>query len=265
MPPSLTAREFQCRMCLQIHAGYAARCTACGSWDSYVDATQITGRPSVPAPLNTFEGAGGLKMQTGIPQLDAALSGGFMPGLPVILLGEYGLGKSTLALQAAFWIGVRAKRQSLYVSGEEGGAQVLERCRRIGLTPEWIYFTNPADLGNIRRHLMGGARPPLIVIDSLQCLDDASGKGRDETRQWRAFKQLLALAGAAKAATLILSQVNARGNVKGGPRYGHEVDAILKLCGAENSPQRQLFTLKNRNGKSKDAPKILTMTAEGLR
>jgi DNA repair protein RadA/Sms len=260
-------QQYQCRNCLHtIQGKWQARCQACGCWESFVSGNLGDGQPAVAKPLSTYEGQQGGKIQTGIPQLDFALCGGFVPGMTSILIGEYGLGKSTLALQAAFWIGVRAKRQSLYVSGEEGGAQVLERCNRLGLNGGWIQFVNPADVGAVRRYLMTGARPPFIVVDSLQCLDDPLAKGRDERRQWRAFKGLMALCHASKAASLVLSQVNARGRVKGGPAYAHEADgAVLKIHGQENSPVRNLEVLKNRDGKSKFPVPAMLMTAEGLK
>ncbi|OFK23305.1 DnaB-like helicase C-terminal domain-containing protein [Olsenella sp. HMSC062G07] len=65
-------------------------------------------------------------VRTGVPPLDAVLSGGLRPGVHV-LGGEPGAGKSALALQVALMAAQRGNR-SLYVSLEMDWAQCRSRC-----------------------------------------------------------------------------------------------------------------------------------------
>lgn len=67
-----------------------------------------------------------MPVPTGIPDLDAALCGGMVPGVHV-LGGEPGAGKSALALEVATLAALRGVR-ALYVSLEMGAAQCRARC-----------------------------------------------------------------------------------------------------------------------------------------
>ena len=51
-------------------------------------------------------------------ELDAVLGGGLSAGSLVLLSGEPGIGKSTLALQMSEWYASR-NQEVLYISGEE--------------------------------------------------------------------------------------------------------------------------------------------------
>lgn len=64
--------------------------------------------------------------------LDRVLGGGIVEGGVVLIGGDPGIGKSTLLLQAldAYQ---RVGLPTLYVTGEESGAQVALRSRRLGL------------------------------------------------------------------------------------------------------------------------------------
>src|SRR5438046_1420790 len=68
---------------------------------------------------------------TGIEELDRVLGGGIVVGGVVLIGGDPGIGKSTLLLQALD--SLQAQMPTLYVTGEESGAQVALRSRRLGL------------------------------------------------------------------------------------------------------------------------------------
>ena len=59
------------------------------------------------------------------------LGGGIVEGGVVLIGGDPGIGKSTLLLQALDGL-QRAGVPTLYVTGEESGAQVALRSRRLG-------------------------------------------------------------------------------------------------------------------------------------
>jgi KaiC/GvpD/RAD55 family RecA-like ATPase len=69
---------------------------------------------------------------TGMSELDRVLGGGMVEGGVVLIGGDPGIGKSTLLLQALDAL-QRAGLSTLYVTGEESGAQVALRSRRLGL------------------------------------------------------------------------------------------------------------------------------------
>jgi DNA repair protein RadA/Sms len=71
-----------------------------------------------------------LRCSTGIGEFDRVLGGGLVTG-SVVLIGDPGIGKSTLLLQTATHI---AENQSvLYITGEESLSQVAMRAKRLGL------------------------------------------------------------------------------------------------------------------------------------
>ena len=64
----------------------------------------------------------------GIRTVERVLGGGIVPGSMILLGGEPGIGKSTLALQ----IPLRCKGlRTLYVSGEESPRQIKLRAMRL--------------------------------------------------------------------------------------------------------------------------------------
>src|SRR5919106_4296337 len=118
--------RYVCGSCGTWHAKWSGRCDACGEWNSLIE--EAASKP-VPKGLRaagrTLElvGLRGTtatppRLATGIEELDRVLGGGLVEGSAILIGGDPGIGKSTLALQAGAAPppggGTRA-----YVSGEE--------------------------------------------------------------------------------------------------------------------------------------------------
>src|SRR5262245_37274780 len=128
-----------CSACGTQHARWVGRCTGCGSWDTVVEeptgdaaaarpdllAADPKGGPAKVVPLRDVDASAAPRVPTGVGELDRVLGGGLVPGSVVLLGGEPGVGKSTLALQLARAVGERAP--VLYVTGEESLEQVRLR------------------------------------------------------------------------------------------------------------------------------------------
>ncbi|MCK7538137.1 MAG: AAA family ATPase [Marinilabiliales bacterium] len=69
------------------------------------------------------------RITTGIGEADRILGGGMVKGSLILMGGEPGIGKSTLALQIA--LASSSRKKVLYVSGEESEGQVKLRAKRL--------------------------------------------------------------------------------------------------------------------------------------
>ena len=87
---------------------------------------------SAVATLADIEAQDVARTPTGQEELDRVLGGGLVAGGVVLIGGDPGIGKSTLLLQAMDGL-QRGGMSTLYVTGEESGAQVALRSRRLGL------------------------------------------------------------------------------------------------------------------------------------
>ena len=103
---------FACQSCGQESPRWLGKCPGCGSWNSFVEETSIA-KPAqdtqrgilenseAPVLLDEAESGGEKRFMTGIKELDRVLGGGVVVGSVTLIGGDPGIGKSTLALQAA--------------------------------------------------------------------------------------------------------------------------------------------------------------------
>jgi DNA repair protein RadA/Sms len=105
------------------------------------------------------------RQPTGIDELDRVLGGGIVAGGVVLIGGDPGIGKSTLLLQALDALSRRMK--TLYVTGEESGAQVALRSRRLGLDASAVRVMAEIQLEKITAAI-DAEQPAVCVVDSIQ-------------------------------------------------------------------------------------------------
>ena len=128
------------------------------------------------------------RLSTGLPRLDAMLTGGYYRGSSVLISGSPGTAKSTLAslfIEAACRRGERA----CYVSFDEAGGEILRNVASVNihLAPHVqagllrLQFT-PAELHSAEEHLLAirilieTHQPRVVVIDPLSALIKAGGE-----------------------------------------------------------------------------------------
>ncbi|MBY0399113.1 AAA family ATPase, partial [Myxococcota bacterium] len=132
-----------CQACGAQQSRWHGRCPDCGAWDSLVEESFAPSRAASaassrgdglaglagaaadekPRRLSEIDGDASPRIATGEQELDRVLGGGFVPGSVVLLGGDPGIGKSTLALQLAGRLAATG-RGVLYVSGEESAEQI---------------------------------------------------------------------------------------------------------------------------------------------
>jgi DNA repair protein RadA/Sms len=200
---------------------------------------------------------------TGLAELDRVLGGGFVPGSLVLVGGDPGIGKSTLALQAAHRL-AEAGRTVLYVAGEESPQQTRMRAERVGALSRGVWVVSETDLDAVlatARKL----RPALLVVDSIQTVyrpDVPSAPGSvGQVRECAAA--LLQLAKSEGVAVLLVGHVTKEGMLAGPKVLEHLVDTVLYFEGERHQAYRILRAVKNRFGSTNEIG-VFEMRGSGL-
>jgi DNA repair protein RadA/Sms len=246
---------FACTECGDDTPKWAGRCPACGAWNSLVETAAVTGRrtsapraTAVPQTLAQISGAPARRAATGIDELDRVLGGGIVAGGLVLLGGDPGIGKSTLALQAAQAVGT-PERPSLYCAGEESPAQLALRARRLGCSGDRLTVLGETDLETCASTIET-LRPPLAVVDSVQTIDAAGSGGQPGSpgQVREAVSRLMACAKSSGVPILLIGHVTKEGAIAGPRTLEHMVDVVLFLEGERHGENRLLRGIKNRFG-----------------
>lgn len=258
----------QCAACKFTRVTYFQQCPQCREWNScmgIVGGRLAMGKLAPPnaVSLETLDGVRFYRSQSGIPQLDQALGGGFVLGTSTIFYGPPNCGKTTLALQAAFWLAARLGRNALYLSNEQSGLEICMAAKRLELGLGRIWFANPADFQTVRGHISRNGLPAVVVVDSLQQFYDSGVSQHGRNPQFDAYIRLRNVLQQYGVPGIFVSQVNAAGTIRGGPRYAHEANAVIHFKQKQGSDVRELYVEKNRCGKAQFSV-TMTMTAKGL-
>ncbi|MEA5098807.1 MAG: ATPase domain-containing protein, partial [Burkholderiaceae bacterium] len=133
--------NFTCTECGGTSSKWAGQCPSCSQWNTLVETIVETSgnrfsmtpqgiASSAPVQnLSEIDAAEVPRFTTGIDEFDRVLGGGLVAGGVVLIGGDPGIGKSTLLLQAL--ANLSRVMDVLYVSGEESGAQIALRAKRL--------------------------------------------------------------------------------------------------------------------------------------
>lgn len=267
---------FVCSGCGNETSRWQGQCTACGDWNTLVEARQpkpsraARGERHRPTPqtaeVASLGDVGGPDLQrwaSGIADLDFVLGGGIVPGSVVLIGGEPGIGKSTLLLQIAGNL-VGAGRPVLYVSGEESPAQVRLRADRLDENTDDVRILAETELGAILAQA-DAERPAVLLVDSIQTVYSSELEGvPGSVGQVRECAARLHRYAKEQGVTVVLVGHVTKGGGIAGPRtLEHIVDTVLYFEGSGGVDHRVLRATKNRFG-SVDEIGVFRMTSAGL-
>jgi DNA repair protein RadA/Sms len=215
------------------------------------------------ATLAEIEASEVARTPTGQEELDRVLGGGIVAGGVTLIGGDPGIGKSTLLLQAAD--ALSRTMAVLYVSGEESGAQVALRARRLGLDGSRVRVLAEIQLEKILAAL-DAEQPAFVVIDSIQTLySDALTSAPGSVAQVReCAAQLTRAAKARGIAVVLVGHVTKEGALAGPRVLEHIVDSVLYFEGDTHSSFRLVRAIKNRFGAVNEIG-VFAMTERGLK
>ncbi|MFM6991223.1 MAG: ATPase domain-containing protein, partial [Rhodoferax sp.] len=169
---------FVCSECGGTSPKWLGKCPHCNAWNTLQEtAPAVTdgavknrfaslAKTAEVATLCDIEASDFERTPTGHAELDRVLGGGMVEGGVVLIGGDPGIGKSTLLLQALDSL-QRTGKKTLYVTGEESGAQVALRARRLGLDGSQVRVLAEIGLEKILATL-ADQQPDVAVIDSIQ-------------------------------------------------------------------------------------------------
>ena len=266
---------FVCQNCGAVTQRWQGRCESCGEWNSILEENAGSGigaqaaRVARKGRVFELEGLSGEskpapRIVAGIDELDRVTGGGFVPGSVLLMGGEPGIGKSTLLIQACAALAVKGRRV-VYISGEEAVAQVRLRAERLGLAGAPVELAAETSVEDIVATLQRGARPALVVIDSIQTMwSDSVESAPGTVSQVRGAAQaLIRFAKTQGAAVILVGHVTKDGQIAGPRVVEHMVDAVLSFEGEGGHHFRILRAVKNRFGPT-DEIGVFEMTGKGL-
>ena len=169
--------QFVCSDCGGASPKWQGKCPHCNAWNTLIESVAESSAPTknrfaslaktaevtVLADIDAVDMA---RTPTGHEELDRVLGGGMVEGGVVLIGGDPGIGKSTLLLQALDSL-QRNGQSTLYVTGEESGAQVALRARRLGLDGSQVKVLAEIALDKSLSTL-DAMQPDIAVIDSTQ-------------------------------------------------------------------------------------------------
>jgi len=266
---------YSCSDCGATSPKWLGKCPGCGAWNTLVEtiaepATRRyagSSRALLPtegvATLGEIDASDAERHPTGIDELDRALGGGIVEGGVVLIGGDPGIGKSTLLLQALDALAGRMK--ALYVTGEESGAQVALRSRRLGIGASAVRVLAEICLEKILAAIES-ERPQIAVVDSIQTVySEALTSAPGSVAQVReCAAQLTRLAKASGTTVVLVGHVTKDGALAGPRVLEHIVDTVLYFEGDTHSSFRLVRAIKNRFGAVNEIG-VFAMTDKGLK
>lgn len=278
MKKAKTVSQFVCQSCGSSSPRWLGKCPECGGWNTYVEekvgkAGKAAGKgPSVePVSITGISSDREERIPTCNKELDRVLGGGFVPGSVILVGGDPGIGKSTLALQMLNNIGEGKYKNNpddfslLYVTGEESPEQVKIRAARTAVTSDNVFVLTETSVETILDQIENMS-PEIAVIDSIQTMfTEDFGSAPGSVGQIReCTSKLMQYAKTHGTAIFLIGHVTKEGTIAGPKVLEHLVDTVLYFEGGKDHPYRILRAVKNRFGSTNEIG-VFEMLDSGLK
>ena len=266
--------QYVCSSCGAKAPQMLGRCPVCGEWGTYEEeivesrktkdrfAQSRPGMSVRPQRLQEVVATEEMRMDMLNGEFNRVLGGGLVPGSLVLLGGEPGIGKSTLALQVLMQQG---ERKTFYASGEESVRQLKLRAERIAGNAENLYISSETSLERILEQVKE-IEPEIVVIDSIQTIGtetvEATIGSLSQVRECAA--RIMEFAKTRNIPFIIIGHINKEGSLAGPKVLEHIVDTVLQFEGDQHNMYRILRAQKNRFGSTSELG-IYEMRGDGLR
>jgi DNA repair protein RadA/Sms len=262
---------YTCQNCGVQSSKWIGKCPSCNEWNTYVEEVvskkQSTGKLAVqisenqPLTLDKIETVKNKRISVEIEEFNRVLGGGIVPGSLILLGGDPGIGKSTLALQIALLL---KERKILYTSGEESLQQIKLRAERLNIENNNCLFLSETSLEFLTAHTEQ-IQPDLLIIDSIQTIStetiESSPGSVSQVKE--CTSAILKYAKKTGVAVILIGHITKEGSLAGPKVLEHMVDVVLQFEGDTNYMYRILRSNKNRFGSTNELG-IFEMESDGL-
>jgi len=240
----------ECRSCGEKLKPGKAQCVHCRAWNDPSNHQDYGLKGATP--LDRIQATDPDRIKTG--PWDDALGGGIVVDSVILIGGEPGAGKSTIALQICGQMA--SKRRILYIATEESPGQIKARADRLGVQcQDRIKILYPENM-KYMQEVVEDQKPAGIVLDSLPGLI-----GYDEKKAVLVCEFLKRHAIEFSCPSIIVDHINKEGDLAGMMRLQHVVDVVMTF--RPGPKYRTLRAEKNRHGEAfKEC--LLAMTPTGL-
>lgn len=250
--------RYVCQRCGYQSAKWLGRCPECGEWNSIVEEiiTQQLHKwsPSErpPISIDAIKIKDFPRLKTGLSELDRILGGGIVPGSAILIGGAPGIGKSTLTLQALYYLS-KQNMPTLYISGEESSEQIKLRAERLNVSSSCLYVFTENALEAILEAI-DKIKAKVAVIDSIQTIftEGLSSAPGSVSQVREATAELVRLAKRINLAIFIIGHLTKEGAIAGPRILEHIVDTVLYFEGEKGHSYRILRAIKNRFGSTNE-------------
>ena len=263
---------YECSNCGAQSPKWSGQCGECGKWNTLSEsvgnlgyrqggkAAKSVGTAKLLS-LSEIEGKVGERASTKIGELDRVLGGGLVAGEVVLMVGEPGIGKSTLLTQLSLNMS-----NVVYVCGEESPGQVKIRVNRMGGDGSKTNLRMLAEMdvdtiiSTINKESIS-----LLIIDSVQTIytSDLPGLAGSVSQIRECTGRIIAYAKSKNVPVILVGHVTKDGEMAGPKVLEHMVDAVLELTGDRYYDLRLLRTQKNRFGAT-DEVGVFRMNESGM-
>ena len=259
---------FLCSACGDDFPKWNGQCPSCKEWGTLSEFKVLGKKKNTKTeyrdyrPLNDIlEAEPGKRLTTGIIEADRVLGGDLLPGSLLLLGGNPGVGKSTLALHICSDI----NKPVLYVSAEESEEQIAIRAKRINVESKNLHLSSENDLNGILTHI-DRISPALVIIDSIQTIlnSDLDSLPGSPSQIRDCGQKFLEVSKQKNVIIIIIGHVTKEGTIAGPKMLEHMVDTVLYLEGDDRYEHRILRSAKNRFGATNEVG-IFHMNEKGLK
>ena len=263
--------QYVCSSCGAKAPQLLGRCPVCGEWGTYEEEVKVRGERlevrgissgNLPQRLQDVVATEEMRLDMRNGEFNRVLGGGLVPGSLVLLGGEPGIGKSTLALQVLMQQG---ERKTFYASCEESVRQLKLRAERLAGNAENLYISSETSLERILEQVKD-LEPEIVVIDSIQTIGteavEATIGSLTQVRECAA--RIMEFAKTKNIPFIIIGHINKEGSLAGPKVLEHIVDTVLQFEGDQQYMYRILRAQKNRFGSTSEIG-IYEMRQNGLR